>query len=233
MRVDRDFPIRGIREDLPEGEQVLWQGAPEVWPLARQAFHVRKVALYFCALLALRVGLQLGDGVGFSQALLSAVPLGVLALLGLGLLLGLAWWSARTTIYAITTGRVVMRVGMALPIMVNLPHKGIDTARVKVHADGSGELPLKLHNEVRLAYAHLWPHARPWRVKHPEPMMRALGQPETVAQVLAQALAATGGVALSTHEASPSPQATPAMAATPNAANGLLSGLGAARMRSA
>jgi hypothetical protein len=201
VRVDRDYPIRGIREDLPQGEHVLWQGAPEVWPLARQAFHIRKVALYFCGLLALRVGLQLGDGVSFSQALLSAVPLGVLALLGLGLLFGLAWWSARTTVYAITTARVVLRVGMALPIMVNLPHKGIDTARVKVHADGSGELPLKLHNEVRLAYAHLWPHARPWCVKHPEPMMRALGQPEAVAQILAQALATTGGVALTASEA--------------------------------
>jgi Bacterial PH domain len=233
VRVERDFPIRGIREDLPEGERVLWQGAPEVWPLARQAFHIRKVALYFCALLALRVGLQLGDGVGVSQALLSAVPLGVLALMGLGLLFGLAWWSARTTVYAITTGRVVLRVGMALPIMVNLPHKGIDTARVKVHADGSGELPLKLHNEVRLAYAHLWPHARPWCVKHPEPMMRALGQPEAVAQVLAQALAATGGVALTAHEAAPSSQAAAASASTLNAADGLLSGLGAARMRSA
>jgi Bacterial PH domain len=233
VRVERDFPIRGIREDLPEGEQVLWQGAPEVWPLARQAFHIRKVALYFCALLVLRVGLQLGDGVGFYQALLSAVPLGVLALMGLGLLFGLAWWSARTTVYAITTGRVVLRVGMALPIMVNLPHKGIDTARVKVHADGSGELPLKLHNEVRLAYAHLWPHARPWCVKHPEPMMRALGQPEAVAQVLAQALAATGGVVLKAHEAAPSSPAAAASASKPNAADGLLSGLGAARMRSA
>jgi hypothetical protein len=120
-----------------------------------------------------------------------------------------------------------------LPIMVNLPHKGIDTARVKVHADGSGELPLKLHNEVRLAYAHLWPHARPWCVKHPEPMMRALGQPEAVAQVLAQALAATGGVVLKAHEAAPSSPAAAASASKPNAADGLLSGLGAARMRSA
>lgn len=208
LRIERAYPIRGIREDLPEGEKVLWQGAPDWRDLALTAFHLRQVALYFAALLALRVGLLVADGAGPAAVLRGARPLAALALVGLGLLAGLALWSARTTIYAITTRRVVLRVGMALPIMINLPFTGIASARLAQRKDGRGDIPLALQGDVRLAYIHLWPYARPWRLKSPEPMMRAVPQAaqvaQTLAQALAQALAAGGGQALvATPQAAP------------------------------
>ena len=48
-------PERGLPEQLPAGEQLLWQGSPEWKRLAQRAFHVRKLVVYFAALIALRV----------------------------------------------------------------------------------------------------------------------------------------------------------------------------------
>lgn len=195
LRAERNFPIRGIREDLPEGEQVLWQGAPDWRHLAVNAFHVRKAALYFAALLALRVGLLLAEGQALGTTLLGSLPMLVLALAGVGVLCALALWSSRTTVYAITSRRVVMRVGMALPIVVNLPFSGIQAAQLREAEGGIGDLPLTLRDDVRLAYVHLWPYARPWRLAHPQPMLRSLPQAAQVAQTLSHALATSGGMA--------------------------------------
>ena len=53
---EHDFePIRGLPGDLPEGETILWQGAPNWLTLAEQAFHVRAVAAYFALMLLWRL----------------------------------------------------------------------------------------------------------------------------------------------------------------------------------
>jgi len=181
--------IRGIREPLPEGERVLWQGKPSWWPLAVRALHVRKVAAYFGVLLAWRIGTLLSDGQGVAAALGSTLGLAVVAALGLCLLALIAWLAARSTIYAITTHRVMLRIGIALPIFVNLPFKGIEAVALRRFGDGTGDLPLQLQENVRLAWLHLWPHARPWRVAHPQPMLRAVSDPESVAAILRDAIA--------------------------------------------
>ncbi len=91
-------PIRGLPELLPAGEHILWQGEPRWTALARHAFHVRKVALYFAILLAWRLLAAVGDGHGLAETLLAAVPLTVLAVFALGVLGGLAWLTTRTTV---------------------------------------------------------------------------------------------------------------------------------------
>jgi hypothetical protein len=185
--------IRGINEPLPDGERVLWQGAPDWRTLARTALHVRKVALYFALLIGWNLASSLSDGRTLASALAAAGVLAVLALAAVGLLAGFAWLASRTTIYAITTQRIVMRVGVAMPIFVNLPFSGIEAAALRLNADGSGDLPLQLKADVRLAYLHLWPHVRPWHLAHPQPMLRALANANEVAGVLADQLAAGGG----------------------------------------
>jgi hypothetical protein len=187
--------IRGINEPLPPGEQVLWQGAPDWRSIARTALHIRTFALYFALMLGWRLTASLADGRTLGDALLSCAALALLAMVALGLIAGFAWLAARTTIYAITTERVVMRVGVAMPIFVNIPFSGIEAAALKAHRDGSGDIPLALKQEVRLAYLHLWPHARPWQMAHPQPMLRAVPAASTVAKLLAERLALTTPVA--------------------------------------
>ena len=195
MNAAEPTEIRGISEPLPPGEQVLWQGAPDWRALARTALHFHTFALYFALMLGWRLTSSLADGRTFADALLSCAALAVLALLALGLIAGFAWLAARTTIYAITTERVVMRVGVAMPIFVNIPFSGIEAAALKAYRDGSGDIPLTLKEDVRLAYLHLWPHARPWQMAHPQPMLRALPAASAVATLLAERLSQTSAVA--------------------------------------
>ena len=61
---------------------------------------------------------------------------------------------------------------------------------LRVFRDGSGDLPLQLQGGVRLAWLHLWPHVRPWRVAQPQPMLRGLREPERVAAIMKDAIAA-------------------------------------------
>lgn len=177
--------IAGIREDLPPGERVLWQGKPGWTSLALRAFRIREVAVYFALLAGGSAALARVD----RAPLVGAIALTVLGLAACSLLALLAWLSSRTTVYAITTGRVFMRIGIALPIAINLPLRRIEAAQLAVHGDGTGDLPLLLEPQAHLAYLHLWPHARPWRYRRAEPMIRCVPAADNVARLLAGALA--------------------------------------------
>jgi hypothetical protein len=179
-----------LATSLPAAEQVLWQGASAWGSLAREVFHVRLLAAYFAAILASRVLWVLHTGSPLEQALLSALwllPLGVAAI---GLLAALAWLTGRTTAYTVTDRRVVMRIGVALPMTINIPFRIIEAAGLKIHADGSGDIPLALTGNDRIAYVHLWPHVRPWHFTRTEPMLRAVPNAAAVGAIIARALAA-------------------------------------------
>lgn len=182
-------PVRGLPEHLPAGERILWQGAPRFAALARRAFHVRKLAFYCGLLLAWRVAAGVSDGETLGAIAVSAVWVVPFALVAVGLPLLLAWLYARTTVYTITNRRVVMRFGVALPMSLNLPFRLIVAAGVRSYADGTGDVTLTLTGPDRIAYLHLWPNARPWRIARPEPMLRCIPAAAQVADVLADALA--------------------------------------------
>lgn len=183
---------RGMPGPLPAGERLLWQGAPDWRLLARRALHVRKVAAYF-GLIVLWVGASaVTRGVPGLLDLARAVGL---AAIPLALMLGYAWWVGRTTVYTITDRRVVLHIGLALPVTINLPYARIEAAALNRQADGSGDIALALTGSDRLAYLILWPHARPWRLARAEPMLRALRDVEPVAILLSRALAASADMA--------------------------------------
>lgn len=182
-------PVPGLPETLPAGERIVWQGAPDARSLALSAFHLRKLAVYFVVLLALRGVVAFGGGASFFDALIAAVTLAPLALAALALLALFAWLIARTTLYTITTKRVVMRFGVALPMTVNIPFCIVESVALRREDDGNGDIPLTLAGADRIAYLHLWPHARPRHYAHPEPMLRCVPDAERVAALLAQAIA--------------------------------------------
>lgn len=183
-------PVRGLPERLPEGERILWQGAPAWHVLARRAFHLPALAVYFGALVAWRALDVLASGGNFAQAAFAAATLLPLALAAAAILAGLAYAVGRTSLYTITNRRIVMRIGIVLSITFNLPFRAIEGVGLHVNADGSGDLPLSLAAGDRIAYLHLWPHARPWRVSRPEPMLRAVPDAARVAGILREALVA-------------------------------------------
>jgi hypothetical protein len=202
-------PIRGLPEKPPPGEHILWQGAPN-WPrLAVRVFHLRKVAIYFAALIAWRAGAQLahaGHGYSAIAAGLSLLPV---ALIGLSLLASLAWLSSRTTVYTITNRRVVLRIGVALPTAINIPFCAIGAAGLRIDAGGYGDIPLTLAGADRMGYVSLWPHVRPWRLNSPEPLLRSIPDARRVAALLGAAV----------HAALPATVLSPPIAATGQADN--------------
>lgn len=188
-------PQRGLPEPLPAGERLLWQGAPDWHALARRAFHVRKLALYFAAVLVARAAVVLADGGDAAAALRAVVLLAPLALLAIGIALGLAWLTARTTVYTLTDRRLVMRIGIVLTVTYNLPLRRIASAGLRLDRDGHGDLPLALLPGDKIAFLHLWPHARPWCFARPEPMLRSVPDAAAVAQRLSAAWSAATGLA--------------------------------------
>jgi hypothetical protein len=188
-------PQRGLPEALPAGERLLWQGSPDWKMLARRAFHLRKLALYFAAMLALRLAFVLGDGGSLLDALRAAAGPLALAALALSLVALLAWLSARAAVYTLTDKRVVMRIGIVLTLTFNLPYKRIAAAGLHLDAGGTGDLPLTLLPGDHIAWLHLWPHARPWKLARPEPMLRSVPDAQRVARLLSQAWSAATGIA--------------------------------------
>lgn len=199
--------IPGVEEPLPAGERVLWQGRPSARAVARHVFHVRGLAVYFAALIGVRVVVA-GDG-GAAATVAALVP--YLAGAGTALLLFslVSLWVARSTVYAITDRRVVLKIGMAMPMTLNVPLRCVASAGIRRWRDGSGEIVLTLSGTDRFAYFLLWPHARPWHFTRPQPALRGLAAPDEAGAVLAAAAAASA-------EEAP-PVALPATASLPTA----------------
>lgn len=190
MRAVNNAVVDGLPGPLPAGEYLLWKGAPEWRPLARRAFHTGTVAVYFGILLVWRLGLTLSSDAPLRSA---AVPLALMTLLfavGLGILYLLAWLTARTTRYIITSRRVVVRSGIVLGITFNFPFRQIESAGIDLHRDATGDIAITLDHATRIAWLHLWPNVRPWLISRPAPMLRCVVEAPRVAKILSQALAA-------------------------------------------
>lgn len=196
-------PIRGLPENLPEGEHILWQGGPSWWQIATNVFHIRAVAVYFAVLMLWRGSVHLNGGHHWMIATLAALSLLPVSMFGLGLLALLAWLCSRTSVYTITNKRIVLRVGVALPMAINIPFNLIESASLKINGAGAADIPLSLNGTDRVPYATLWPHARPWHFNKPEPMLRGVQDGQNVAEILNAALVAAQPVAAAASVAAP------------------------------
>jgi hypothetical protein len=183
-------PVGGLPARLPEGETLLWQGAPEWKSLARHAFRIRIASAYFAGLVALRVGASLLAGDPVNLALGTGVNGAILGTVAVAMFCAIAWLIARTTTYSITSKRLVITYGAALPKSVNLPFTRLESADIKVNADGTGDILLRLPPEVRLSYLLLWPHVHSGKNGRAEPVLRAIPAPREAAQILATAIGA-------------------------------------------
>ncbi len=181
-------PVPGLPEALPDGERLLWQGAPEFRSLVRGTFHLPELAAYFAVLLALRVVFQVADGAGFLAAVAGSLWLVSLAAVAIGILLSYARLVARSTLFTITSRRVVIRCGVALPLTMNLPFSRIETADLRLRGDGSGDISLTTDRSSRVSYVLLWPFVKPWRWIRVQPILRGVPDASPVAEILAGAL---------------------------------------------
>lgn len=183
----------GLPEPLPKGESILWQGAPDFSDLAVRVFHLKKAAVYFVVLMFVRGSYLYSldePALTVLAGILLVAGLGLTAMAALGIL---AWLTARTTAYTLTDQRIVMRIGIVLTLTFNLPLKRIETAGLLLTGKGFGDIPLVLSGGDRIGWLNLWPHARPWRLAKPEPMLRCITDAQTLATMLQKAWTEANG----------------------------------------
>jgi hypothetical protein len=180
--------IRGVPAPLPAGERVRWQGAPDERALARDVFHVRKIVVYTVALIACRAAMAVSADVPIAFFAAGAVPLVLMGLVAVAWSLGMARLTARTSVYAITDRRVVLRTGIVLTSTINIPFRQIVGVALKPGRDGTGDVALRLGGPDRLAYVLLWPHARPRHWAQPQPAFRCVPEAAALGALLCQGL---------------------------------------------
>lgn len=179
-------PIRGLPEALPDGEEILWQGRPNWWALARESLCLYWVAGYFL-LLALWRLVSVVDLMPIGLAIGATLPLLILGAATCLLLIAVAWVQAAATVYTLTTARVAMRIGAALTLTLNLPYRELGNAALDLRRGGTGTIAFETLGTSRLSYLVCWPHVRPWRMNPTQPALRCIPEAEKVAQILSQA----------------------------------------------
>jgi hypothetical protein len=151
------------------------------------------VLVYFGALLLARIVFGVQEGQSAAVIAASCAWLATLGATAAGLLALLAWLAARATVYSITTGRLILRFGVAVPITINIPYALVQSADLKSFKDGSAELSVGLSAQQRVGWLVTWPHVRPGYFSHPQPCMRGLRNAAEAAAILAKALEAEAG----------------------------------------
>ena len=188
-------PQFGLPERLPADEFIVWQGSPDIGALAASAFHVKKLVIYFILLMVACAWPALEAGAG-AMAVLQAIKwIAPLSLLGLASVWLVAYMTSRATVYTLTNKRVVMRLGIVLTVTFNLPLKQIASSDVRMLESGFGDITLALQGSDRIAWVHLWPSVRPWRISKPEPTLRAISDVQEVAVKLRDAWTQATGMA--------------------------------------
>ena len=187
----RPEPVRGLPELLPPGERMMWQGAPSPWHLTAQALKARWV-IGWCALLALwRGGAALADGTAAEAAQVVATY-AVIGAAAVAVLYACGYVMAKSTVYTLTNRRVVMRIGAALTVTLQMPFSRIGSADLALGRGGTGTISFDPIGDGKLGTLALWPHCRPW-AKRAQPAFRAIPDAAAVAELVGEL--ATGGPA--------------------------------------
>ncbi|MAN97829.1 photosynthetic complex putative assembly protein PuhB [uncultured Roseovarius sp.] len=179
-------PVRGLPETPPEGERILWQGAPDWWRLSVEALSLPWVAGYFVVLAVWRF-ITMMDQMPLVTAFAAALPLVIMGAVVCLMLMLVGYIQARATVYTITNRRVAMRIGAALTVTLNLPYTQVGRADLKLGKNGTGTIVLDLMGDTRLSYLVCWPHVRPWVMRRTQPALRCIPEAAKVAQLLAEA----------------------------------------------
>lgn len=181
-------PVPGLPGHLPTGEKMLWQGRPSASLVARHVLKSRWIAGYFVLLIlwAAYAGFNDGHslgGIAFSVAVLTALAGCLIALIEL-----FAWAVQKTTLYTITSERIVMRIGVALSVTLNLPYRQVNAVALGKLGGKAGTVAIELLPGHRLSWLMQWPHARGWHFTNVQPSLICLSDADKVCDILALAM---------------------------------------------
>ena len=174
-----------LSENLPNGEQLIWQGQPERHALATRAMYLKYIAFYLVALIAARTGYLVVDGEPVATWSGMLIWQMLASALIMSLIVGLAAVYSRTTRYSLTNERLIIKTGAAITIHINLPLQQIIGADLREYSDGTGDITLQVSQADKLYWLLMWPNVRSWWVRPLRPVLRGLKDAPTVAHLLA------------------------------------------------
>ena len=198
-----------VRNSLPEGECIVWEGRPEARAIATRAMFFNYIIIYLLGIAALRTGYLIAGDTSIStwSGLLAWQCLA--SLFVVAIICFLARTYSRTTTYTLTSRRLIIRTGAAIPIHVNLPLERLQSADLREFSDGTGDIALKVSSGDRLYWLLLWPNVRSWWIRPLQPLLRGLNEPHVAAAALASVMSSKADVELgdfsSNYEASQNP----------------------------
>ncbi len=179
------------RRTLPRlrpGERLLWQGAPAWGGVACRALHIRVIGLYFAALTLINMAIiheTVGNGWPVVQA---GTPTAIAGVVTVCVLLLIAAICAHSTNYILTTERVILQYGLALPATLSIPLHRIAEVAIRLRPDHTGDIALRLKDRRAISWRKLWPHARPLRWLAAEPMLRDIPHADCLAPLFHRTL---------------------------------------------
>ena len=185
-----------LSENLPNGEQLIWQGHPERRALATRAMYLKYIAFYLVVLIAARTGYLIMDDepvATWSGMLVWQVLASAFVML---LIVGLATVYSRTTRYSLTNERLIIKTGAAITIHINLPLQQITAADLREYSDGTGDITLQVSRAEKLYWLLLWPNVRSWWIRPLRPVLRGLRDAQTVAHLLVREVGEQGNIEL-------------------------------------
>ena len=152
--------------------------------MAKRVFQVYTAALYFLVLIAGHLIYRIMDGAPLSMLTGTLAWQGGLALTVVGILALMAKLYASSTLYTITSRRLIIRSGLALPMIVNLPLTKVESAGLRRLRDGTGDISFLPAEGTKVFWLMLWPHVRPLHFKRVQPLLRGIEDPDAVARLL-------------------------------------------------
>ena len=184
-KIDKS-PPKDILGAIPENEDIIWYGRPELRRFCLSALGLRYLLLYLLIVALFNLSSNFGN-FSFFIYLEIMVPYIISCFLATVLLVIIGISQVMPTVYVITSKRIIIRSGMALIFMLNVPFDKIANIDKQIFKDGCGNISFKLINNKRVPFFASWPSVRPWYFNNPEPTFRCISNVDVIALKLADA----------------------------------------------
>ena len=172
-----------VGRSIPKGERVCWTGKPNWISFGFHAFGIKYILIYFIvsAFYAISQIELVFSFKAFIGEYISFVVSGMIASL---ILFMLSYFSAQHTYYVITEKRLVIRTGIALVFLLNVPLKNVISIDKQSLFYGYGNLSFKPQSKKRIPYFSCWPSVRRGSFLNPVPTFRSIANIEQIGKIV-------------------------------------------------
>lgn len=179
-------PPKDILSVIPKDEVIIWHGRPDLRRFCLTAIGIKYILVYLIIITCSIIYTRYGDFnlITFLQVL---VPYLLSCCLAIILLVIVGISQVLPTVYVITSKRVIIKSGLALIFMLNVPFDKIASIDKNHYSDGSGNISFKLISNKRVPFFASWPSVRPWYFSNPEPAFRCIADVDVIALKLSEA----------------------------------------------